>query len=79
MEGCHVTYKLWDLINDERRCHRNVVVEINYILYHGVKITRVKNPVTSLPPPPPAPRNSQCPIPKKGANKLLKGRYININ
>ncbi len=56
MGGRHVRNKLWDLINDERRCHRNVVVEINYILYHGVKITRVKNPVTSFTPTPPHPR-----------------------
>lgn len=60
----HVRNKLWDLINDERRCHRNVVVEMNYILYHGVKITRVKNPVTSLPPTP-GPQELPVPHPQK--------------
>lgn len=71
---------LWDLINDERRCHRNVVVEINYILYHGVKITRVKIPVTSFYPRPPPRGPQELPVPqKKGGNKLLKGRCININ
>jgi hypothetical protein len=66
MGGRHVRNKLWDLINDERRCHRNVVVEMNYILYHGVKISRVKNPVTSLPPTPGPPGNPSAPSPKKG-------------
>lgn len=64
MGGRHVRNKLWDLINDERRCHRNVVVEMNYILYHGVKITRVKNPVTSLPPTP-GPQELPLPHPQK--------------